>query len=99
MNHSHHCPLYLSLKTKYKRKLPHGRFNSSILNKQRTEQLTKDISDCLEFNDNGEVSPSVLCDTCKAVIRGKEIAFTPLLMKQRLKKTQHPTDCTEKSGV
>ena len=37
----------------------------------------------MEFNDNGEVSPPILWDACKAVMRGRVIAVTSFLKKQR----------------
>jgi len=37
----------------------------------------------LEENDNGEVSPPVLWDACKAVLRGKIIAKSAYLKKLR----------------
>lgn len=86
MDLSDHCPLYLSLSMTYRKKLTHWRFNSNILNKHRIEQFAKEISDYLEYNDNGEVSPPVLWDACKAVMRGKVIAITSFLKKQRAEK-------------
>lgn len=44
-----------------------------------------EIQRYLEENDNGEVSPPVLCDTCKAVLRGKIIAKSAYLKKLRQK--------------
>ncbi len=52
----------------------------------QSQKITKKINFIhLEFNDNGEVSPPVLWDTCKAVMRGKVIALTYFL-KQWLEK-------------
>ena len=39
----------------------------------------------LEFNDNGEVSPLILWDTMKAVLRGKIIAIASHKKRQRKK--------------
>lgn len=60
---SDHCPVYMSVNigTRFKETL--WKLNSSILN--------KDIEDYLKFSDNAEVLPTVLWDTCKAVMRGK----------------------------
>jgi hypothetical protein len=38
------------------------------------ESIKTELSICLENNDNGEVSPAILWDAAKAVIRGKIIA-------------------------
>lgn len=86
MDFSDHCPLYLPLTTTYRQKLTLWRLNSSILNGHRIEQFAKEISDYLEYNDNGEVSLPVVWDACKAVMRGKVIAVTSLLKKQRMEK-------------
>lgn len=60
--------------------------NSSLLNDPSfKEQTKKDISLYLEFNDNGEVSPPILWDTLKAVLRGKVIAMSSYKKKMRNK--------------
>lgn len=86
MDLSDHCPLYLTLRVTHSRKLTLWKLNASILNKNRAEQFAKDIKDYLEYNDNGEVSPPILWDACKAVMRGKVIAVTSSLKKQREEK-------------
>lgn len=53
--------------------------------------MKTEINMYLENNDNGEVSPPILWDACKAVMRGKIIATTSLLKKirqERLNKLQ-----------
>lgn len=50
------------------------------------EEFTKEIQMYVKENDNGEVSPSVLWDACKAVIRGKLIAKSTYLKKQKQEK-------------
>lgn len=45
-------------------------------------------TDYLTINDNGSVSPSILWEGAKAVIRGKIIAISSRIKKQRLKKQQ-----------
>lgn len=86
MDLSDHCPVYLTLSMTSERKLTFWRFNSSILNEQNIEWFTKEVSDYIEFNDNGEVDPPVLWDACKAVMRGKVMAITSLLKKARAEK-------------
>ena len=86
MDLSDHCPLYLSLKMTCRRKLTHWKLNPSVLNNNnRTEQFAKEIKEYLEFNDNGEVCPPLLWDACKAVMRGRVIAVTSFLKKQKLR--------------
>lgn len=48
-----------------------------------TEETVKELQRYIEDNDNGEVSPSVLWDACKAVMRGKIIAKSAYLKKIR----------------
>ncbi|XP_062396829.1 LINE-1 retrotransposable element ORF2 protein isoform X1 [Sardina pilchardus] len=83
---SDHCPVYLTLTDDRRIKPGYWRLNSSILNKDRIEQFSKDITDYLTDNDNDEVSPPTLWDACKAVMRGKVIATTSFLKKQRIKR-------------
>lgn len=45
----------------------------------------RDVQIYMEDNDNEEVSPSVLWDACKAVIRGKLIAKSANLKIRRSK--------------
>lgn len=60
------------------------RLNSSILNNEQfIERMRTEIKQYIEENDNGDVSPAVLWDACKAVLRGKIIAETALVKKLR----------------
>ncbi len=45
--------------------------------------MRAEIEKYLHENDNGEVSPSILWDTCKAVLQGKIIAKTAALKKYK----------------
>lgn len=83
MDVSDHCPVYMSVKIGTTLKETLWKLNSSILNKDTAEHLTNEIEEYLKFNDNGEVSPTVLWDACKVVMRGKLIAMTSLLKKRR----------------
>ena len=63
------------------------RLNTSILNDRTCkEHVQKEFKDYMDNNNNGEVSPSVLWDAAKAVIRGKCIALTSHRKKERYKK-------------
>ena len=88
MDISDHCPLYLSLILNRRRKQTHWKLNSSILNEQICEQLSKDIAEYLEFNDKDEISPPILWDACKAVMRGRIIAITSNLKKCKVARLQ-----------
>lgn len=76
MDISDHCLVYMSVNigTRFNETL--WKLNSSILDKDTAELLTNEIEEYLKFNDNGEVSPTVLWDTCKVVMRGKLIAIS-----------------------
>lgn len=53
------------------------KLNSSLLNNPSIKaQIKSEISLFLEFNNNGEVSPSVLWDALKAVLKGRIIAIS-----------------------
>lgn len=47
------------------------------------EETVKELQRCIEGNDNGEVSPSVLWDARKAVVRGTIIAKSAYLKRIR----------------
>lgn len=50
------------------------------------DQIKVDIEEDLEPNDNGKVSPPVLWDACKAVLRGKIIGYSSYLKRSWQKK-------------
>lgn len=52
-------------------------------NETYKKEIQKEWDDYIKINVNGSVSPSVLWDAAKAVIRGKIIALTSRLKKQR----------------
>ncbi len=53
------------------------RLNTNTLNDKLCKEYTKnELKEDLQTNDNGAVSPNVLWDAWKAVLRGKLIAFT-----------------------
>lgn len=57
------------------------RLNSNVLKGHVREEIVKAIQTYIEVNDNGEVSPPVLWDACKAVLRGKIIAKSTFFLK------------------
>lgn len=87
MDLSDHAPLYTSVSLNRIHINTLCRLNSSILNNEQFIACIKIlIEHYLKENDNGEESPSVLWDACKAVLRGKIIAETALAKKLRLEK-------------
>ena len=87
MTLSDHSPIYLTLSLKGERRETLWRLNSTILNNIDTkESLKQEINTYLELNDNGEVTPDILWDTLKAVMRGKIISITSHMKKVRVQK-------------
>ncbi|KAJ0037083.1 hypothetical protein NL108_017187 [Boleophthalmus pectinirostris] len=70
MHLSDHCPLYLKINICNDKKCAVWRLNSSLLNGQMKDETEEEMSEYVKQSDNGEVSPSILWDTCKAVMRG-----------------------------
>uniref|UniRef100_A0A3B3B8H2 Reverse transcriptase domain-containing protein n=1 Tax=Oryzias melastigma TaxID=30732 RepID=A0A3B3B8H2_ORYME len=71
---SDHSPVYLTVCLTKERKTTLWRLNVNILKGEMKEAMKKNIQTYIRENDNGEVSPSVLWDACKAVLRGKIIS-------------------------
>ena len=55
------------------------RLNNTLQNNQ---QITKEIKICIETNENENTTTPKLCDTVKAVLRGRFIAIQAYLKKQ-----------------
>ena len=56
------------------------RLNNTLLNKQQiTEEIKKEIKICIEMNENEKWN---LCDSVKAVLRGRFLAIQAYLKKQ-----------------
>lgn len=63
------------------------KLNSYILNDPAiVSKIKEDIKEILEINDTGEVSPIILWDTLKVVMRGKLISLTSHLKKTKEQK-------------
>lgn len=83
---SDHSGVYLSLHLNNKRKNTLWRLNTSLLNDRVCKEYIKDgLKDYLQNNDNGTVTPNVLWDAWKAVLRGKLIAFSSHRKKEKHK--------------
>lgn len=81
---SDHAPIYLTVDFNLRPKNNTWKLNSSLLNDPYVkEQIKIEIRLYLEINDNGEVSPPILWDAMKAVLRGKIIAMSSLKKKIR----------------
>ena len=84
MDLSDHSPIYLKFNLEQYRRDTLWRLNTFVLN-QMKEQIKKDIAEYLEQNDNGEVSPPILWDACKAVLRGKIFGYSAHIKRVRQK--------------
>lgn len=84
---SDHNVVYLSIHLSNQPKTTLWRLNISILNRETTvNDIKKEIGECVEDNNNGQVNPALVWDTVKAVMRGKLISRTAYLKKiKRLK--------------
>lgn len=86
---SDHAPIYLSTDFDLRLKNNTWKLNSSLLNDPSFKtQIKSEISLFLELNDTGEVSPPILWDTLKAVLRGKIIAISSFKKKNRNRKLE-----------
>uniref|UniRef100_A0A671TVT9 Reverse transcriptase domain-containing protein n=1 Tax=Sparus aurata TaxID=8175 RepID=A0A671TVT9_SPAAU len=84
---SDHAPMYLSVDLNLQPKLNNWKLNSSLLNDPHfKEQMKREIHFYMEMNDKGDVSPPILWDALKAVLRGKIIAISSYKKKMRNKK-------------
>lgn len=91
---SDHNAIYLKIHLDCRRRDTIWRLNEGILNnKTVVEQIRTDIRAYMEENDNGETDPAILWDALKAVIRGRLIAITSHLKRERLK--QYKTHVAE----
>ncbi len=74
MDLSDHASVRMDLVLNCAKKSTILRLNTGILNRKR-QKIREDIKNDLEENDNGEVSPAIRWDACKAVLRGKIIGY------------------------
>lgn len=82
---SDHNAIYVKISLGEEKRNTLWRLNLGILNnKSVVDQIRIEIKRYLEENNNGEVDPSILWDALKAVIRGKLIAITSTLKKERI---------------
>ena len=59
------------------------RLNNTLLNNQQiTEEIKREIKICIEMNENENTTIQNLCDTVKAVLRGRFIALKAYIKKQ-----------------
>lgn len=86
---SDHAGVYLILHLDIRRKETLWRLNSSFLNETKfLKYVEEEFKSYMSHNDNGEVSPSVLWDAAKAVLRGKVIMWSSIRKKEKEKQIQ-----------
>lgn len=84
---SDHNPVYVQVFLAKNKRSTLWRLNTNILNYPETkESLRVAIKEYFELNDNNEVSPGILWDAFKAVIRGKIINISSHQKKVNLHK-------------
>lgn len=72
---SDHNAIYLTINLDSRQKSTLWRLNVGILNnKTVVKEIKEEISECIKNNANGEVEPTILWDTIKAIMRGKLIS-------------------------
>lgn len=82
---SDHNPLFLRMVINNRKRQTLWRFNVGILNSEkRKEEIGNEIKTYIKENDNGEVDPTIVWDTMKAVIRGSLIARMAQMKKAKL---------------
>ncbi len=84
MDLSDPSPLYLKLNLEQYQRNTLWRLNIHILNHMKG-QIKKDITEFLEQNDSGEVTPPMLWDACKVALRAKIIGYSSHLKRARIK--------------
>ena len=80
--------LYINYKEKTVRNTNTWRLNNTFLNNQ---QVTREIKNFLETNDNEKMATKNLWEAAKAVLRGKFIAVQSYLKKQEKHRTDNLT--------
>lgn len=82
---SDHAPVILKLHLGTHSFFKYWRMNVSLLNNTEiVEELRKHLKEYFELNDNGEVSPTILWEGAKVVMRGKIIQISSKLKRLRL---------------
>lgn len=71
---SNHAPINIVVNSEENKRATMWRFNHSLLNDANLrKEMSNEIKTYIKENDNGEVSPSILWEALKAVLRGKII--------------------------
>lgn len=83
---SDHAPVILSIDLDKENYFKYWRLNVSLLSDAEvTQTLKQHMKEYFEINDNGEVTPGILWEGAKAVIRGKIIQIASIKKKIRQK--------------
>lgn len=84
---SDHNVVYLCIHLNNTPKNTLWRLNIGILNNESVvKEIKKEISDSIKDNNNGQVDPTIVWDTVKAIMRGKLISKTAYLKKMKMEK-------------
>lgn len=83
---SDHAGVYLTIHLDVKQKERIWRLNSNLLNDKEFQKYTQEaFEDYMYHNNNESISPSVLWDAAKAVLRGKLIMWSSIKKKEKEK--------------
>lgn len=82
---SDHAPVVLDLAFPlYQSELPSWRLDRNLLADERfCEMISQKIDDFINFNQKDDISPSLLWETLKAVIRGEIISYSAKINKMK----------------
>lgn len=71
---SDHNVIYLTIHLNDRQKSTLWRLNISVLNKETiVKEIKKEINECIKDNMTGQVDPTIVWDTVKAIMRGKQL--------------------------
>lgn len=87
---SDHAPIRLLINLNLPARIYNWKLNSSLLNDSRfKEEIKEEICFHLNTNNKGEVSPPIVWDALKAVLRGKIISISSYTKKMRDKRIKY----------
>lgn len=90
---SDHAPITLTMALDNEPMFRYWRLNVSLLSSDNVvQEIKQNLIEYFQINDNGEVSPSILWEGGKAVIRGKITEISSRLKRTRLKKQKELED-------
>lgn len=94
---SDHAPITLRMSLGVNECFKYWRLNVSLLTDPTiSQELQNNLKEYINLNDVDNISPSILWEGCKAVMRGKIIAISSRIKKQRMQKQKTLEDTIKK---